>query len=79
MPSSTQCSEQAPEVLKDINSVAELVAKKTARGVIKYGTCMSQEKVNPKELRDFLTSNRHFRQEGNWEKTQYVKLVCLLG
>jgi hypothetical protein len=39
---------------------------------------MPESTVEPKELRDFLNANRHFRNEDGWEKTQYIKLVCYL-
>jgi hypothetical protein len=78
MPSGSQLASRAPDVLASINSIAELEAEHGSDGVIKYGTCMPEDKVDPGELRDFLNDNGHVRDSGGWDKIQYVKLVCFL-
>ena len=78
MPASADIARKAPTVLADIHSVAELQAKHGLDGVLNYGTCMPEDKVDPAELRKFLNSTRHLRDDDNWRKTQYIKLVCFL-
>jgi hypothetical protein len=40
---------------------------------------MPEDKVDPDELREFLNANQGLRDDDNWGKTQYTKLVCYLG
>lgn len=78
MPSSSHFASKAPGVLADIGSITELEAIHGVDGVIKYGTCMPHDKVDPNILRRFLIDNRQIRDGNSWEKTQYIKLVCFL-
>jgi len=77
MPASADIKRKAPSVLSDINSIRELEAAHGAKGVLNYGTCLPEKKVDPEELRTFLNENIDLRED-QWLNTQYVKLVCYL-
>jgi hypothetical protein len=78
MPASNDIRCKAPVILADIKSIAELEAERGPYDVLNYGTCMPEDKVDPDELREFLNANQGLRDEDNWGKTQYIKLVCYL-
>lgn len=78
MPASAALKKKAPEVLKSIHSVDELIAAEGVSGVFSYATYMPPDDIDTDDLRKFLITNRAFRVPGTWEGTQYTKLVCLL-
>lgn len=77
LPASAEHRRRAPQVLKTIHSLDDLIAAEGVAGVFNWATCMDPDDIDPDELRAFLTTNRASRQDG-WLGTQYVKLVCLL-
>lgn len=77
LPASKVLQERAPQVLRNIHSLAELISEHGADGVFNYAACMPPDKVNPTELREFLLAQRRAKIDG-WRMTQLTKLVCML-
>lgn len=78
MPASRELARKARAVLADVKSLSDLTAKHRVDGVIKYGTCMPEDKVDPGELRVFLNANPQLRDQDSFTGTQYIKLACFL-
>lgn len=77
MPASADIARKAPAILADVKSITDLEAKHGVDGVLKYGTCMPADKVDPHQLREFLNANPKLR-DASWKGTVYFKLVCFL-
>ncbi|MFG5723987.1 SIR2 family protein [Streptomyces murinus] len=63
--------------LDGVLGIADLLEKKGVDGVINYGVYLNPEIVSIDELRSFLETHKHLKDE-TWGATQYVKLTCFL-
>ncbi|MFE6539827.1 hypothetical protein, partial [Bacillus cereus] len=63
--------------LEGILGVADLLDKKGVEGVANYGVYLDPEIISVDELRSFLETHRHLKDD-TWGATQYVKLTCYL-
>lgn len=75
MPASKWHQQKSRTLLKGVAGIADLKAKYGAQGVLNYATCMEPKKIDLDELIAFIRDHREYRT-GDWESTQYVKLVC---